>query len=481
MEGYPVEVTALSRIGFQVNVIFQAKGDGSQGAISEPRKSRMKAGGREFGIIETNLKVKERGGDGEPGHVEGSLGFRLDRRGAAKTGGEYFLEFGELGDNYLPPLKLRMGQKPTTFQSQVAQFIGGYVMQEKAGGKDGNMASLGDLMRREKATRLEETILLPGIPQQENAHDCGFFILEQILRLMQLSSKSLRELSSATSFEIAMLPWPSQYQVHTRKAKLREILDLLFATASKRGTGNVEELIKEDESLRSKIRSALRDGCPSFQKGFERWAAGDWDLSPSPYNDRGDDEEKRKSKARSKARSDSDSAGSKRKKKKKKRRRETSSDEEGRGDSKRRRERSSSDERSAEPEKPKEEEKKGFTVAELQTMSVGKLKENCNVHGVMPNGTVEKADLVKVLTRFAKVVSAINKEPPKPAQPAQSPPGSSSPPAPASQLGQRFNRKELDGMSAKVLRMLCAQRGVLPNGVVEKTDLIQELAKFAMP
>merc|ERR1719409_2162241 len=83
-----------------------------------------------------------------------------------------------------------------------------------------------------------------------------------------------------------MLPWPSQKQVLRRKVKLREAMASLFAESRKLGTGDVELMLKGDPGLRARIRSSLREGGSSFAKGYERWAAGDWDLSPSPSRSR---------------------------------------------------------------------------------------------------------------------------------------------------------------------------------------------------
>merc|ERR1712003_561868 len=138
------------------------------------------------------------------------------------------------------------------------------------GGKERELENLGNGGKDLGASpnRVEDAICLPGIPQQETSHDCGFFILEQILRALQLSPKALRELASATPFEIAMLPWPSQKQVLRRKSHLREALTALFNAARVKGTGDVEVLLKGEEKLRSQIRAALTEGGPSFQKGF---------------------------------------------------------------------------------------------------------------------------------------------------------------------------------------------------------------------
>merc|ERR1712160_142021 len=106
-------------------------------------------------------------------------------------------------------------------------------------------------------TKTETSICLPGVPQQETSHDCGFFILEQILRCLQLPPKALRELATASSVEIAMLPWPSQQQILRRKAMLREVVDTLFAAARRLGTGDAEEMMKAEPELRRQLRDAL--------------------------------------------------------------------------------------------------------------------------------------------------------------------------------------------------------------------------------
>merc|ERR1719333_1952895 len=175
-----------------------------------------------------------------------------------------------------------MGQKPTQFQAQVGQFLGGYLEKEQESTLNGSKRP----QDKSGAVQVATAICLPGVPQQETSHDCGFFILEQILRSLQLSPEALRELAQASSVEIAMLPWPSQKQVFRRKAKLREAMASLFAEARKLGSGDVDAMLKGDPGLRARIRTALREGGSSFQKGYERWAAGDWDLSPSPSRSR---------------------------------------------------------------------------------------------------------------------------------------------------------------------------------------------------
>merc|ERR1712039_342138 len=246
---YPCEVKGLSRVGFDIKVFFRAHGDGTQGALPDPGTARLKAGGREFGNTDLELKARERGGFGKPGKLEGALGFRLDRRGAAKTCGEYTLLYGDSAEDYAPELRLRMGEKPTPFQAEVGKFLGGYLSKEREAAFPGQRAAKDDPSR---PTRIESAVCLPGVPQQETSHDCGFFILEMILRCLQLTPEALRELATASSVEIAMLPWPSQKQVLRRKARLRECLDALLTAGQKQGTGDVEVLLKNEPKLREK-------------------------------------------------------------------------------------------------------------------------------------------------------------------------------------------------------------------------------------
>lgn len=461
------EVRGLSRVGFDVKVFFKSQGDGTQGALPEPSNSWLKAGGREFGNTDLELKSRERGGYGKPGKLEGALGFRLDRRGAAKTCGEYTLQYGDSTDEYQPELRLRMGEKPTTFQAEVGRFLGGYLSKEREAAFPGQKASKDNDTQR--PTRIESAVCLPGVPQQETSHDCGFFILEMILRTLQLTPEALRELATASSVEIAMLPWPSQKQVFRRKAKLREALEALMTAGGQQGTGDVEAILKASPDLRKKIRAALIEGGSSFSDGFERWAAGDWDLSPSPSrsrSNRGDGEEG----------SDEDEDRSRKKKKKKKRKRETSSSEEE--DSRRKRRRSDSDNEGGnknggakekppeKPEKPKEPPKPVFTTADLEAMSAGKLKALCIECGVLPLAALEKNDFLQALLPLAAA-------PPKPKvtpPPAHVTPG---------RAMKSFTRLELDKMSVKELKAYCIQRRVLPGAAVEKSDFVQALAPFA--
>lgn len=487
MDGYPVEVSGLCRIGFNIKVYLNAKGDGSAGALPDPKDTKLRAGGRVFSNSEAELKVRDLGSNERPGNLEGALGFRLDRRGAAKTVGQYNLEFGDRSDKYDPPMKLRMGEKPTECQFQVAQFLGGYLDKEHEGNSNGNH------LYSQGPKRVETSIRLPGVPQQETSHDCGFFIMEMILRTLQLSPKALRELATASSVEIAMLPWPSQKQIVRRKAMLREVIDTLFAAAKQHDVSDVEKLFQIQPDLKKQVRSALVDGGPNFDHGYDRWAAGDWDLSPSPSRSTSRPRPKgskdrsgyKSEKRSSRKRSTSTRSDRGRRKRKKRRRRNSSSDSADRRRRRRRRSRSSTRSRSEKsssesrsesaviPEKKTEEKQESFTMQDLDTLPVSKLRKFCEQRNSLPPGMLERSDLVKALSRFAV-----------PVQPGTQRLHVAKVPVPATVPGMavgRFTRAVLEAMTTKDLRTTCVQKNVLPPPPLERTDLIQALVPFAAP
>jgi len=119
-------------------------------------------------------------------------------------------------------------------------------------------------------------------------------------------------------------------------------------------------------------------------------------------------------------------------------------------------------------------------------MSASALQKLCKQRGVLPVGIVERGDLFKALEPLAVAAppAAKAQTPKPPAQPkvqqqTKAPPAE----AKATQVSanKRFTRADLEAMPSKELRALCVQRGVLPNGPVERGDLLQVLAPLAVP
>lgn len=297
-----------------------------------------------------------------------------------------------------------------------------------------------------------------------------------------------------------MLPWPSQKQVFRRKAKLREAMASLFAEARKLGSGDVDAMLQGDPGLRARIRAALREGGSSFQKGYERWAAGDWDLSPSPSRSRSREatnhtkSKPQPSRSRSQRESRSVSSRKSKRKQKKKRRARYSSSHSSSSDRDRKRPRGSTS--------PSQEGKKqADEKVNLATASVSQLRSLCLKHGVLPTGIIEKSDLVNALTPILGLQETPAQRTPTPtAQPQGRAPRVSkfdmmtAPPPKDTKImgltipvpskapsgtGQSFTRAAMQAMSSKELRTLCIERKVLPPGPVERSELLQALAPLA--
>mmetsp|Transcript_27587 Transcript_27587/g.63796 ORF Transcript_27587/g.63796 Transcript_27587/m.63796 type:complete len:368 (+) Transcript_27587:119-1222(+) len=300
-------------------------------------------------------------------------------------------------------MKLSLERKRSECQSEVARYLGGYLGKEWETNSPG--VASGEPYVEEK---LSERLLLPDVPQQEKANDCGFFVLEQILRTMQLSPTALRRLAKASTAEIAALPWPSQQEVAERKAKLRETLDNLIAAAALEGTGDVEALIKKDAELRRSVQAAMFDG-PAFSEAVTRWIG----------------------------------------------------------------------------QRPE------FTKESLDGMTTKELRALCVQLGVLSSKMVDREDLLQGLRPLAKV----EQPPPQPAKrpaaemtpapvapathgaPVVAPPKAKPPPDVLN--GAAFTKTDLLSLPAKILKMLCMQKKVMPSGTIEKSHLVDALVPFA--
>jgi len=425
-QAYTVEVASLYRQGFAAFVRFRALGDGSQGALPDPRSARLRANGREWTKPQASLAIDQRGSFGVPGRMEGILEFTLDSE--AQTVGDYIFEFGDPG-TYAPTLVLTIKREPDKFQKEVTNFLAGYVA------KEWEVASVGEgttsRPRDYSVDRLEGRLCMPDVPQQETANDCGFFILAQILLVLQLTPEGLRVLAGASADKLTALPWPTQKEVTRRKAKLRDAMVAMFETADDMLCDDVDMLLKKSPSLRSKVQAAMWDG-PQFAEAVRRLAAAS---------------------------------------------------------------------------APKQE----FSISELGTMSTKALRTLCAQRGVLPPGMVERSDLLKALiptTIRAATISDVNGQARGSSPPAGTTNGNSSacasstkrpnesagvapePPAKQTRLSSqngeephlgnlRFSSEDLETMPLKRLRGLCVQHKCMPSCALERGDFMRALQPFA--
>lgn len=262
MEQDFVEVSCLKRGGFTTRVHFRAQGDGSQGPLPDPRKSRLWVGGASFRCRNADLVVDRCGDQGAPGLLQGVLEFYIDAE--CKATDHFELEYAGK-EAYQSLLPLRVIRQVSTYQAQVGQFLGGYLSKEAESAVGAGEASF-------DSSRVAASVLLPDVPQQERTNDCGYFVLEQILRSLQLAPEALRALARASAQEVTALTWPTQQQVAQRKLRLREALGTLLIAARRAGHGDVDALLKGDTELRRSVQATLWDG-PSFSEGVGAWAA----------------------------------------------------------------------------------------------------------------------------------------------------------------------------------------------------------------
>lgn len=499
---YQLEVMSLYRQGFGAYLRIRAWGDGSVGPLPDPRKSQLVAGGRFFTRPALNMTVDQRGSYGCSGRMEGTLEFSLD--GASRVTGEYTLDFGDESGSYTPSPKLSVTREASNFQKSVAQYLGGYIGKEweaanaresaaKANGNDGALdldtepaESTTSVVEPYDDTRVNASLRLPDVPQQETSNDCGYFILEQILRALQLTPDGFRALAKASTDMITTLPWPSQKDVTRRKGKLREACKELFAAADEMGTDDVEVLLKGSAALRHRVQEAMWDG-PRFAEAVRMLAALSapreeftmMDLENKPTKDL---------RALCSARGVLPNGMVER-----------------------------SDlvaalapfsirlvDQVAPSPTLSTPVPKVFTAADLDTMSVKVLRGLCSRRNILPPGSVERSDLVKVLMPFAsppeanataEPAKAANAEAAKGKRPAPTPAtnGSASGGGPETKkarteanapqtqhLGSlRFTQQDLQSMPLKTLKGLCVQYKSVPANAIERADFIRALVRFA--
>mmetsp|Transcript_84344 Transcript_84344/g.223440 ORF Transcript_84344/g.223440 Transcript_84344/m.223440 type:complete len:557 (+) Transcript_84344:133-1803(+) len=244
--GYTVEVTQVEQAGYLLIVSFSARGDGSQGAIQRPEKSRLLADGVVSSNPTLGLRINMPGNEDVPGHFEGTLTFSLDGRVRAST---FAFAFGE--GAYSP---ITMEFDPfvlTPLQKDVSRFIGGYLAKEW------------DTNGPDKKLKFEKTsarALVADVHQQENLNDCGVFVLENSLRSLSMKRDFLLSMAGASPKVLTSFPWPTQQDITARKEKLKAITARLFAVAAEKGCADVEKLMKDDADLKNEVRLSLTDG-----------------------------------------------------------------------------------------------------------------------------------------------------------------------------------------------------------------------------
>mmetsp|Transcript_59547 Transcript_59547/g.93999 ORF Transcript_59547/g.93999 Transcript_59547/m.93999 type:complete len:567 (+) Transcript_59547:2-1702(+) len=434
-----------------------------------------------------NYEVDNRGDEGRAGQCEGTIEFALDS--SVKIAGEYEIEFAGRGEfSKLPSFQLRRG--PSKHQEHVASFLSGYASKEWE-----NVDA--DEAQRQAAydpSEIESKICLPDVPQQETDHDCGFFILEQILLSLQLSPETFRMLAKTSAAMISAMPWPSQKDVLRRKALLREALDAIFKAAGETGNTDVDVLLKDPE-LRALVKSALWDG-PRFCEAAralvshaapkQKFSIADLGamstkelrglctqhaVLPPGTCERADllralvpivvkmSPPKAEEPAPASEFTPETQASP------------VASPTPGEEDT------AKAD--SSGPQ-PTHLSTLRFTVEDLDKLPLKTLRGLCIQHGVMPPCAMEREDFKNALIPVAAKMEGSDSTSAAMPEPASQPvPQGLKRPAPEHLSSLRFSVADLAGMPLKTLRGLCSQHRVLPACAVEREDFVKALAPLA--
>lgn len=273
-DAHALEVQTLSRAGCHVLIKYKARGSEPKWPLAHPRESILIVSGQDFCRPDVELLPPDgrgpsslSGPDGTDDfqhHIsselhDGYLHFELDSE--SLTSGEHVLEYGGPGV-YREPLVMSLKRRMSSFQRKVAGFLRGYLQVEWCQSQ-GNKNVKDDYKPPVDAKLLD-------VPQQENANDCGYFLLEQILLVLQLSPQTLRLLAGASVEDLTSFPWPSQADVTFRKEKLKEGLGVLFQAAKMTGTSDVEVMMRRDPDLLEALRCTLVDST-GFVDAVRSW------------------------------------------------------------------------------------------------------------------------------------------------------------------------------------------------------------------
>jgi len=136
-------------------------------------------------------------------------------------------------------------------KARPASFLRGYLWREWIE-RNPHLASMGtdSFGEEEKAEALKAVVA--DVPKQTNGYDCGIFIIEYLLHVLQ-SRSALKSLGLAPHQH-----WFGQVAVSHRRKRMHWIAKRLQSEAQKRSDPDVGKLLK-DKTIRAAVLWALRD------------------------------------------------------------------------------------------------------------------------------------------------------------------------------------------------------------------------------
>jgi len=239
---YSIEVTKIEQAAHRLWVYFDCVGDGSHGPLPDPRGSTL-AVDKSSVVTNPDLALTVNNNmPGQPGRYEGQLEFALDGRCKASNFDFHYspgFGFDEI------PLQFDAFNL-SKVQKNVTRMLGGFLKKEWE--KEEHKASF-----EKKRVRAA----MVNAPQQENLYDCGVFVLENVLCILQQGKEYVDKISEDPTSEEAL--WVGQAEVRHRRKRLVDCLGICFEACARVGTVDLNKVLEEDADLKEKVKACLTD------------------------------------------------------------------------------------------------------------------------------------------------------------------------------------------------------------------------------
>jgi len=134
-------------------------------------------------------------------------------------------------------------------KEKTVKFLRGYIWREWVESKLAHAGNIGEKVTTAWALKAVQA----DVPKQTNNYDCGVFVIEYLLHLLQAPS-SLEGLGLA-----GHRWWFGQVRVAHRRMRLHWIARTLQEQSLKRGEADVAKLLQHDKRLHAAVTAALTD------------------------------------------------------------------------------------------------------------------------------------------------------------------------------------------------------------------------------
>jgi len=240
---YSIEVTKIEQAAHRLWVYFDCAGDGSHGPLPDPRSSTLQVDKADVVRNPELALTINNNVPGQPGRYEGQLEFALDGRCKASNFDFHYCPgfgFDEI------PLQFDAFHL-SKMQKNVTRMLGGFL--KKEWDKEGHKASF---------DKKKVRAAMVNAPQQENLYDCGVFVLENVLCILQEGKSYVDKISDDPTNE-AVARWVGQAEVRHRRKRLVDCLMICFGACARMGTTDLNKVLEEDADVKEQVKACLTD------------------------------------------------------------------------------------------------------------------------------------------------------------------------------------------------------------------------------